>query len=45
MVRAEGAVSGPAQRVTAGDVFGVLVTLTGLFVIAYAVLISASGGC
>lgn len=37
--------SGPAQRVTAGDVFGVVVTLVGLFVVAYAVLVSASGGC
>jgi hypothetical protein len=34
-----------AQRVTAGDAFGVVVTLTGLFVVAYAVLVSASGGC
>lgn len=36
--------SGP-QRVTVADVFGVLVTLVGLFVIAYAVLVGASGGC
>lgn len=33
------------SRVTAADVFGVLVTLVGLFVIAYAVLVGASGGC
>jgi hypothetical protein len=38
-------VSGPVQRVTAGDVFGVLVTLVGVFVVAYAVLVGASGGC